>query len=75
MKFKNTILPIVALTVPVGLTGCKQDKSKDDSRRSNIVVIIADDLATHELSCYGGKNIETPNIDRLAREGMRFKIN
>ncbi|MDR0713507.1 MAG: sulfatase [Bacteroidales bacterium] len=41
----------------------------------NIVVIIADDLATGELSCYGGKNISTPHIDRLAREGMIFTNN
>ena len=41
-------------------------------QRPNIVVIIADDLATHELGCYGGKNVATPNIDRIAREGVRF---
>jgi len=41
-------------------------------QRPNIVVILADDLASHELSCYGGKNVQTPNIDRLAREGIRF---
>ena len=41
-------------------------------QRPNIVVVIADDLATSELGCYGGKNVATPNIDRLAREGVRF---
>jgi len=38
----------------------------------NIVFILADDLATWELGCYGGRNVRTPNIDRLASEGMRF---
>ena len=40
--------------------------------RLNIVVILADDLAFYEIGCYGGKNVKTPNIDRLAAEGMRF---
>ncbi len=44
-------------------------------KRPNIVVIIADDLLSSELSCYGGQNIETPNIDRLAHEGVRFTQN
>lgn len=38
----------------------------------NIVFIIADDLGYGELGCYGQEQIETPHIDRLAAEGMRF---
>ena len=38
----------------------------------NIVYILADDLGYAELGCYGQKKIRTPNIDRLAAEGMRF---
>ncbi len=38
----------------------------------NIVLIIADDLAWDDCGAYGNKKIKTPNIDRLAREGMRF---
>jgi len=38
----------------------------------NIVVIMADDLGYGDLSCYGATNIETPNIDRLAANGIRF---
>ena len=39
---------------------------------SNIVFILADDLGWGELGCYGQKKIKTPNIDRLASEGVRF---
>ncbi|TWT39685.1 arylsulfatase [Blastopirellula retiformator] len=41
-------------------------------RAPNIVLIMADDLGYAELGCYGQKWIKTPNIDRLAKEGIRF---
>jgi len=40
--------------------------------RPNIVFILADDLGFGDLGCYGQKHIRTPNIDKLAAEGMRF---
>lgn len=40
--------------------------------RPNIIFIMADDLGYADLGCYGQKRIRTPNIDRLAAEGMRF---
>jgi N-sulfoglucosamine sulfohydrolase len=46
-----------------------------DGNKTNIVIIMADDLASNELSCYGGKNIKTPHIDALAKEGLRFRQN
>jgi arylsulfatase len=41
-------------------------------QRTNIVFILADDLGYGELGCYGQDKIRTPNLDRLAAEGMRF---
>jgi arylsulfatase A len=38
----------------------------------NIIFIMADDLGIGDLGCYGQRHIQTPNIDRLAAEGMRF---
>src|SRR5438034_11048730 len=38
----------------------------------NIIFILADDLGYGDLGCYGQTRIKTPNIDRLAAEGMRF---
>jgi len=44
-------------------------KAKD---RPNVVIILADDLGYTDTGCYGAEKIQTPNIDRLAKEGMRF---
>lgn len=61
----------------LGLTWCMpfavahaQDAA--DTNRPNIILIIADDLAVQDLGCYGHPTLKTPNIDRLANEGMRF---
>ena len=40
--------------------------------KPNVIYILADDLGYGDLSCYGQKKIQTPNIDRLATEGMKF---
>ncbi len=40
--------------------------------RPNVIFILADDLGYGDLSCYGQKKLNTPNIDRLAAEGLRF---
>jgi len=44
----------------------------DSPRKPNIVFILADDLGYGDLSCQGADLVGTPNIDRLAREGIRF---
>src|SRR5215468_10320203 len=38
----------------------------------NFVIIFADDLGYGDLACYGHPTIKTPNLDRMAREGMKF---
>ncbi len=45
---------------------------KEDPVKPNIIYIMADDLGYGEVGCYGQKDIKTPNIDRLAGEGMKF---
>lgn len=42
------------------------------ARPPNLVYVLADDLGYGELGCYGQRHIRTPNLDRLAAEGMRF---
>jgi len=40
--------------------------------KPNVIYILTDGLGYGDLSCYGQKKFQTPNIDRLAREGLRF---
>jgi arylsulfatase A-like enzyme len=44
----------------------------DAPRKPNVVFILADDLGYGDVGCYGQQRIQTPNIDRLAKEGLRF---
>jgi len=46
--------------------------SESRGRLPNIMLILADDLGHGEVGCYGQKKIHTPNLDRMAAEGMRF---
>ncbi len=42
------------------------------NKKPNIVLIFVDDMGWPAISCYGNKHVSTPNIDRLAKEGMKF---
>ena len=44
-----------------------------ESKPPNIVLIFIDDMGWADLSCFGNRDAATPNIDRLAREGLRFE--
>jgi len=44
----------------------------DDRQRPNIVIIILDDVGWRDVGTYGNKIVQTPNMDRLARQGMQF---
>ena len=48
------------------------EKKSIDKQHPNIVLIVADDLGYGDLSCYGADAIQTPGMDRIANEGIRF---
>lgn len=65
MKKKFTLGLAMVLVVTWGIAQVKPS-------RPNIVFILADDLGYGDVGCYGQEKIETPHIDQLARQGMRF---
>jgi N-acetylgalactosamine-6-sulfatase len=70
--FQYSFFLVVAV---LGFMACQADANTElteTRQRPNIVVILADDLGYGDLSCYGSQSIETPNLDRLAGEGIRF---
>lgn len=67
---KSLLLSGIAAGVGIGqVFAATPAKTK---KAPNVVFIIADDLGYGELSCYGQEKFQTPNIDRLALQGMRF---
>ncbi len=74
MKHLSNLLPYLPSTVL--LIGCgspsKQEAKNDQPQKPNVIYLIADDLGIGDLSCYGATKVSTPNIDRLAGQGMQF---
>ncbi len=58
----------LAITLP----GCARQQGRDRNRKPNFLFIMADDLGYADLSCYGRQEYQTPVLDQLAAEGMRF---
>jgi arylsulfatase A-like enzyme len=67
MNFIFRLVVAVALT-----TGTVLAAQEPPRRTPNIIVMLADDLGYGDLGCYGATKVKTPNINRLAREGMLF---
>ncbi|GAB6164912.1 arylsulfatase [Thermostilla marina] len=70
----RTVLTSVVLVAAVGTAACAADLPAGHPKdaKPNIIFIMADDLGYGELGCYGQELIQTPRIDRMAAEGMRF---
>ncbi|MEK6233287.1 MAG: sulfatase-like hydrolase/transferase, partial [Planctomycetales bacterium] len=60
------------LAAMIGLAACFTSSETKAAEKLNFVLVLVDDLGWMDLSCQGSKVYETPNIDRLAKEGMRF---
>ncbi len=56
-------------------TARSADAPQHTAKKMNVVLILADDLGWTDLACFGSKLYETPNIDQLAHDGMKFTQN
>ena len=62
----NVVLALSLIFSPQILSG------QDQKTPPNIVLIMADDLGWKDLHCYGNERLDTPSIDRFAKQGMQF---
>ena len=77
---RREFIRLVAAGVGVGLSGCgftegklgMAMKSESSGERPNIMLVIGDDMTWLDCEPYGNKEVRTPNMARLAREGMCF---
>src|SRR5438874_1270781 len=58
--------------IAIVLAGVGSPAAAQERRKPNMVVILADDLGWADLGCYGNRFNESPHIDRLAKQGVRF---
>lgn len=72
IKNRTLILFVITLILMNSCLGHKDTDSGKSIRKPNIVYILADDLGYGDLGCYGQDKIETPNLDRMASQGILF---
>ena len=66
MKRAIPIISLITFAAPNQLLAFETDS------KPNVIIIYADDLGYGDLECYGAKNVKTPNINKLAENGIRF---
>lgn len=69
---RREFLKTAAAACGAAMTIATEPQAAGEKRRPNIVILLADDLGYKDLSCYGCADIQTPHLDRLAAEGVRF---
>ena len=73
MKIPKTYATFAFASIAIALSSTgAQAKAENSDSKPNIIYFLADDLGIGELGCYGQEYIETPNIDKLAKQGKLF---
>ena len=67
----KAVLTLICINILIAVRA-QHDKQSGKNSKPNVIYILADDMGYGDLGCYGQEKIKTPNIDRLASEGMRF---
>lgn len=75
MMRRRVFLRNSALTLASMAAGLAGARAAEPPAKPNVVLILADDFGWTDLACFGSDLYETPNLDRLAREGMKFTQN
>lgn len=73
MKHRNLyLLPPFITLISSSAHAIQQQALKEAEGQPNVIIILADDLGYGDLECYGANCVQTPNVNRLASEGIRF---
>ena len=70
MKTSSFIYPLTGMAALASLASCGSEK--EAPKQYNIVYIMTDDHTAQMMSCYGSRFVETPNLDRIANDGVIF---
>jgi arylsulfatase A-like enzyme len=75
-RYMKSFLILISIFALI-FSGCQNKSQKvmlseDEGKQPNILFLLADDMGYGELGCYGQETIETPVLDNLAKQGMRF---
>lgn len=65
----KTLIPLSCMAI---ISGCNLKSDEKATEKPNILIIYADDVGIGDLSCYGSKLIQTPSLDAIAQNGIRF---
>ena len=66
------ITPVVCMPSLLYSKSTANTQRVNDREQPNVIIILADDLGYGDLECYGAKNVTTPNVNRLASQGIKF---
>jgi len=71
---KTVGLGAASVTILGCTSAANQPTGKNHKEKPNIVLFLADDQSIDDVGCYGNNVIRTPNMDRLAKEGLKFNL-
>jgi len=67
---RRQFVKVAAAAMPVAIAGCQLADMESQARRPNIVFVFADQMRAHAMGCMGNKQVITPNLDKLASQGL-----
>ena len=69
---KNKVLLLIGSFLIYGIGICQTNTVSKNNQLPNIIYIFTDDLGYGDIGCFGATDIKTPNIDKMAKEGIKF---
>ena len=72
MKNKKSIQWLLAGLLLLALSGCQSSTKEETAKRPNILIVMSDNQSAGHVGIYGDSTVRTPNMDKVAGEGVRF---